>query len=108
VAYEGADVDASNEWANSGFGLYVVSELCRRGGSLTVVSGQIGLRVTEQDEREISATHEGTALRLVIDTSNLRSIAASLALIVSKGERLAREYKFTRSSASGASKKVFD
>lgn len=108
VSYEGAPIDDNDEWANSGFGLYVVSELCRRGGNLAVVSGRSGLLVSPDGERSIDASHPGTALRLVIDTSNLRSIAASLALIVAQGEKLAKEYKFSRSSASGASKKIFD
>lgn len=108
VSYEGAPIDDNDEWANSGFGLYVVSELCRRGGSLTIISGQSGLLVSPNGEQSVAAMHHGTALRLIIDTSNLRSIAASLALIVARGEKLAREYKFSRSSASGASKKIFD
>lgn len=107
VHYEGALLDESNEWANSGFGLYVVSELCRRGGSLTVLSGGSGLCVSSKGENPVGGSHAGTALRLIIDTSNLRSIAASLALIVAKGEQLARSENVSQSSASGASKRLF-
>lgn len=106
--YEGAELDENNEWANSGFGLYVVSELCKRGGSLTVLSGGSGLCVSSDGESEIASWHAGTALRLIIDTSNLRSIAASLALIVAKGEKIAQARDNNRSSASGASKRLFD
>jgi hypothetical protein len=108
VYYEGAQLDEGNVWANSGFGLYVVSELCRRGGSFTVLSGGSGLCVSSAGEHSVAGSHSGTALRLIIDTSNLRSIAASLALIVAKGEQLARSENISQSSASGASKRLFD
>ncbi len=108
VRYPGAHYDERNVWANSGFGLYVVSELCRRGGSFTVLSGSSGICVSADGESRVVSSHAGTALRLVIDTSNLRSIAASLALIVAKGEQIAREQDIGGSSASGASKQVFD
>lgn len=107
VAYEGAPLDETDAWTNSGFGLFVVSELCRRGGSLTLISGHQGLCVSSNDETAIEASHAGTALRLVIDTSNLRSIAASLALIVARGEAIAREKNSGSFFASGASKKIF-
>ncbi|THG40996.1 ATP-binding protein [Sphingomonas olei] len=108
VHYEGAQMDENNVWANSGFGLYVVSELCKRGGSLTVLSGNSGIRVSSDGESAMTGSHAGTALRLIINTSNLRSIAASLALIVAKGEQIARTQNVSRSSASGASKRLFD
>ena len=104
--FEGATNDDDDEWGNSGFGLYVVSELCGEAGSLTLISGESGFRVSQQGRAEVSASHAGTALRLVIDTRHVRSIAASLALIVSRGERLAKEWmKLPDAKASAASKR---
>lgn len=105
TSFEGANIDPANEWANSGFGLYVVSELCRQGGSFTIVSGEAGFQVSKEKRSWVSATHEGTAIRLVMNTENLRSIAAALALIVSRGERIAKTIlKMDRVEASVASK----
>jgi hypothetical protein len=90
-SYSGADEDPKNEWGHSGFGLYVVSELCRRGGDFTVVSGTSALRLHDGGHRNLKAMHHGTGVRLLMHTENLRSIAPAVELIVGKGERIARE-----------------
>lgn len=104
-SWAGADIDHSNEWSNSGFGLYVVSELCKRGGELDIVSGDAALCIKKDLRKPISSCHAGTALKIKIDTENLRSIAAALSLIVSKGERIAQSIlKMDLVEASVASK----
>lgn len=107
VAHGEQPADDRDEWANSGFGLFVVSELCRRGGGMTLVSGRSGLRVSEAGVEDVRSSHRGTALRLEIDTGKLRSIAASLALIVAEGEKRARARRLGPTSASSASKRTF-
>lgn len=103
TSFEGSQQSPDDEWGNSGFGLYVVSELCRRGGDFTMVSGDAALRLAGTSYSNLDVAHRGTAVRLVIDTDNLRSIAASLALIVAKGERIARDVlrlKFVEASTA--------
>lgn len=90
-SYKGAEGDPNDEWGHSGFGLYVVSELCRRGGDFTIVSGSSALRLHDGGHRNLKALHHGTGVRLVMPTENLRSIAPAVELIVAKGERIARE-----------------
>jgi hypothetical protein len=104
-AWAGANVDHSDKWSNSGFGLYVVSELCKRGGEFDIVSGEAALCITKDSRKSVSSCHSGTALKIKINTENLRSIAASLALIVSKGERIAQNVlQMEKVEASFASK----
>jgi hypothetical protein len=90
-SYSGAREDPNDEWGHSGFGLYVVSELCRRGGDFTILSGASALRLHDGGHRNLKARHHGTGVRLIMHTENLRSIAPAVELIVSKGERIARE-----------------
>lgn len=105
--FEGSTENDAGEWGNSGFGLYVVSELCGEAGSLTIISGETGYRVSRHGRSEVKASHAGTALRLVIDTTEVRSIAASLALIVARGERFAKEWmKIPDAKASPVSKRI--
>ena len=105
AAYEGSAQAGDDKWANSGFGLYVVSELCRRGGDFTVASGNGALQLCGKEYSNLKSIHSGTGVRLVLETENLRSIAAALSLIVHKGERIAREIlKLPSVEASTASK----
>ena len=104
-SWEGANIDHSDQWSNSGFGLYVVSELCKQGGEFIIVSGDAALCIKKDTRKPVSSCHAGTALKIKINTDNLRSIAASLALIVRKGEKIAQNVlKMESVEASAASK----
>ncbi len=68
-----------SEWDNSGYGLTLTTELCRRAGQFTVVSGNasvsyLGSQITS------SASHEGTALRFVLQPSRVNDALAAVGL----------------------------
>lgn len=62
-------------WANSGFGLFMVSEICRRlQGSFWIASGEKYLCINSSGEPAIRDTFfSGTAIRMTFSTQNLKS-----------------------------------
>ncbi|WP_185230347.1 hypothetical protein [Teredinibacter franksiae] len=104
-AFKGVRRDKNDVWANSGFGLYMTSRLCREGGSFFIASGETGLYLSENKKRNLNTPFKGTALRLVLNTERLSSLSSML----SKYRKDASEFKNTYSeknniAASTASK----
>ena len=76
--YKGAKQNLHDVWANSGYGLYMTSRLCREGGSFFIASGNIGLYLSENKKRYLKTPFEGTALRLTLNTNRLSSLSSML------------------------------
>lgn len=90
-------------WENSGFGLYVTSEICKRGGNFGISSGCNGLFISHAEHKAINAYFSGTAVMLNIDTSRLACI--DIPSIVNSGRGIAQAgFDFAITTASGASK----
>lgn len=81
----------SNHWANSGFGLYMTSTLCGRGGDYLIFSGSAGLKLKDGKRTEYQSNFPGTALRMKLKTDNIKSYTALLAEISKKGTIIAKE-----------------
>jgi len=62
------------EWANSGYGLYMTSNICKNGGSFFIASGNIGLYLSGNDERLMDINIEGTALNLTLNLKQQMSL----------------------------------
>lgn len=85
--YPGQKKKQKGDWANSGFGLYMTSNICKSGGSFFVASGDTGIYLTDQDEKLLDIKIEGTALNLTLNLEQpieldkilkeLRSLAGS-------------------------------
>ncbi len=89
--------DPGNPWGNSGFGLYVLSELGRELGVFRVVSGQAALRLTGSETHEESAALCGTAIQLRLRRPKGVNLANYIEAIIARGESV---------SASGASSRA--
>lgn len=79
--YAGQKNKPKGIWANSGFGLYMTSNICKMGGSFFIASGDKGIYITSKDEKELDVKIEGTALNLTINLnqkSNLSEILKQL------------------------------
>ncbi len=63
---------------NSGYGLFVVGELCRRAGNLLILSNDRCVRIQGGDETISLAAHRGTAVRLVLHTDQVEAEFARL------------------------------
>lgn len=80
--------EGRGKWENTGFGLYVLSELGRQGGSFRLWSGAHRLTADEgEDATCASATLlAGTAIQLRVSTADADHFPNNLAAIVGKGE----------------------
>ena len=77
--YKGQKRKPKGEWANSGFGLYMTSNICRNGGTFFIASGSKGLYMSENKYRYLDTPLNGTAVNLTLDTSRLTNLNDMLA-----------------------------
>lgn len=84
-----------SHWNNSGFGLYMTSRICRNGGNFFIGSGDTGMLLTSgaHAKRYFSMTHQGTAVRLTIDTSQLVGLKESLERYKNEGYEIQKKYR---------------
>lgn len=57
---------------NSGYGLYILSELCKRNGNLLILSRERSLRISHDGESIREAMHYGTAVRVVLHPDDIK------------------------------------
>ncbi|MFB2752195.1 hypothetical protein ACE02G_00855 [Shewanella xiamenensis] len=77
-AYKGARRNPNDVWANSGYGLYMTSRLCREGGSYFIASGKTGIYLSENKKRYLETPFDGTAIKLTLNTTRLSSLSEML------------------------------
>jgi hypothetical protein len=82
-------------WANSGFGLYMTSRICRNGGNFFIASGDTGMLLTtgKGGKRYVDTCLSGTAVRLSIQTKNLASLRDTLAKYRDEGFEIQKKYE---------------
>ena len=104
-AFKGAKRDKHDVWANSGFGLYMTSRLCREGGSFFIASGDTGIYLSENKKRYLNTPFEGTALQLLLDTGRLSKLSSMLGRYSKEAAQFKKEYMDVQNfGASTASK----
>lgn len=106
VSFDPARGQRSEEtWANSGFGLYMISEICKlTHGWLTFVSGDDCLRVFPNDSSIYPAHYNGTALGIRVKPSKIVKCQAMINRARTKGEQEARTIRNAFKKASVPSK----
>lgn len=94
-AFKGARKKQRGPWANSGFGLYMTSRICRNGGSFFVVSGDTGMLLTKKEEakRYYECAFGGTAIRMVVRTNQLAELKDALETYRNEGYEIQKRYK---------------
>lgn len=82
-------------WANSGFGLYMTSRICRNGGNFFIASGDTGMMLTKAKggKSYSSCSYEGTAVRLVIRTDEIGALTDSLKQYREDGFAFQQKYR---------------
>lgn len=76
-----------DEWANSGFGLYVLSELGRLCGSFTLCSGKAAVSTANGKTFAHPFHFHGTAIKLRIQKPKGQNLESIINAIVTAGER---------------------
>jgi len=103
-AYNGKRSLNKGVWANSGFGLYMTSRICGNGGSFFLISGDSGILLNNRKRYYIKTNFQGTALRLRLNTNNIRTLSLILEKYRNEGYEIARRLgKEAPVSASTAS-----
>ena len=92
-------------WKNSGFGLYMVSQICQKlNGSFCLISFDDALLIDNHGTVEKSTSFHGTAIRIRVPTKNISVAQAIIDEIASQGEAEARTIKNAFKTASIPSK----
>ena len=86
-----------NEWGNSGFGLYVLSELGRRTGSFALLSGRGYVKLPlPKGAAAVPSEFTGTFLRLEVEKPKGKNFETFIREIIEEGERKAAISPFPR------------
>lgn len=92
-------------WANSGYGLYMISEICKlTEGWFTLVSGDACIRVYPNNTSAYPVHYNGTALGIRIKPSKVRKCQTIIDEASTTGEIMASTIKTAFKEASIPSK----
>lgn len=110
-AYQSSRINTSmNPWANSGFGLYMVSEICKElHGSFCLASGNKFIITNSDGTTNIGDTFfKGTAIKMTISTKSLKNSKDIIKMISSQGEVQAKTIRNAFKKASISSRGFLD
>lgn len=99
----------TGEWKNSGYGLYMVSQMCAElGASFIIASGDSAIRMTKKNgiitNKRYDTFIEGTAIQIRIRPSKNCNYDQIRSDIVKRGEKIAKNKDYTIHSASKSSR----
>lgn len=94
-AFKGSRRKQRGPWANSGFGLYLTSRICRNGGNFFIASGRTGMLLTTKSEgkRYFDCKFGGTAIRMVIRIDQVGDLRDVLEKYRNEGYLIQSRYK---------------
>lgn len=96
-------------WANSGFGLFMVSEICRYlGGSFCLISYDDYVLINDGEVKTGNTFFEGTAIQIKVPCGNIRNAQKIISTISSKGEKQSRSIRNAFKKASTPSKGLIE
>lgn len=94
--YKGSKrVDKSDKWRNTGFGLYMASRLGRNGGQIAICSGNHCVYQDHSIEKKhfpLNHYFQGTAVKLLIDTTKIIDLASLLRKFKLEGFEIAKHH----------------
>ena len=80
-----------SDWANSGFGLYMVKEICKEmNGSFLIASGGDYLKEDKNRAKSGKTNITGTAIEIIVDTGKVVDSSELIKTIVQRGQKEAR------------------
>lgn len=106
-AFSPSERNRSNDiWSNSGFGLYIVSELCKLlNGSFCLASGNKYLHINARGNVVLGNTWIcGSAVKITVSTKNLSNSRKIIQQLSKQGEESAKNTRNAFKSASKPSK----
>lgn len=98
---------SSDAWSNSGFGLYMASEICKRlQGTFWMASGEKAIQVNSHAVTSLDTFFEGTAIGIMFKASSLRDSQGLISEIAKAGEEEAKSIRNAFKHASEPSKSL--
>lgn len=95
-----------DEWANSGYGLFMTASLSAIGGSFSLISGSKMLTKSSNGELISPFAWSGTAVVMHIDTAQIDALSGRLAKLRDEGSAIERQIKTSSTGPSSASTSV--
>ena len=96
-------------WANSGFGLYVVNQVCTRlNGVFSLISYDDYIQLSNNDVNHGKTSFHGTAIGLKVPTSQIQNAKLIISEIALQGEKEAEELHNAFKKASMPSKGLIE
>lgn len=102
--FEGRRPSKYDPWANSGYGLYMTSQLCREAGEFLICSGASALRLTRDSSVRLDHSFAGTALCMRYDPTQIDNLNDTLDTLGREGQAVSRELRGAIVSPSAASR----
>ncbi|CEO06592.1 Signal transduction histidine kinase [[Clostridium] sordellii] len=101
---------SEDQWANSGFGLYMVSEICKElEGSFILASGEKYVKIGKDGNIKFGDTSiQGTAVKITISTNRIVESEKIIRRIAKKGEEQAKHIRNAFKTASSPSKGIIN
>lgn len=100
---------STDEWANSGFGLYMVSQICRKlNGNFALISYNSALHINNHGISMSSTSFHGTAVRIRIPSRNVANAQQIITEICKQGEAEAKLIRNAFKTASHPSRGLMD
>lgn len=83
----------SENWFNSGYGLYMINRLARNGGSFVICSGNSAICLTPRSKQNYITSFSGTILRVNLHVSQIGSVQERLRQFKVEGAEIAAKIK---------------
>ena len=72
--YKGKKKNHHDHWQNSGYGLYMTSEICKKGGSFFIASGHGAMKFEAEEVQTFELFVPGTLIEITIDTNQITKV----------------------------------
>ncbi|MEM5434723.1 hypothetical protein [Paraburkholderia diazotrophica] len=106
AAFRGGPRQRRDEWANSGYGLFMTSQICARGGNFVICSGASGMLLENGVEKSLAVNIAGTALRLQIHVPELCALNEALEDLRKRGAAIAGELRHNANLTASMSSRM--
>ncbi len=95
-----SNINSNDYWSNSGYGLYVISELGKKFGSFSIACNNSLLSLSKSKTFRRALPLRGTIVTLTIDTSSADYFPNIIEQIVKRGEKIAESISGAHANAS--------
>lgn len=89
--YEGLESDDDNDFENTGFGLFVTSQLGKKFGAFYLCSGTHGIKIAKRGSKQYNTMHSGTFVSLTLNKPRDTHLGDHIDRLVKEGEAIAEK-----------------